>query len=743
MPKRSHEFLQNWYKNFAKELYEKANIDITRIEDIGRVKNFYFSSWDNEDPLEPRGDYRYAYIPHDGMTYDNPPPSIENADEYMDWVMDNLQIPTTDDQIEKLMEMSMAGTLMIFMPNMDGRRQVHTDRVGRITTSPILEEMDAKGRDNVPEDMKLPLPPKRIEPADPTKYGLQGCPAKPVRPKNMNPGFLSWLGYLIGIDTDYAKKKRYEEEVETYDKRFQKWFDGLDDRDENVSDYKLHRLAREEYLDQIDRYKQDPLGIATAIFNGYSAQQADRFFSGEEEIGNDGLYPTIRLARKEEEVMKNQHASLPQGEILAKINRFNEFLSWEKRSKHAMTELLGHQATPDDLKEYLVEGVEVFVRGSYKPEKYALPVLPKEGHTDEERIAFDDMMKDVAEVASFAALAHPDVIGTKLREGFDQKDSARLNYSMILQNVMTGARPNGNEYMAYLEPGRQKGRSAMEAYARGELEPLAELLRISIRQTNREAAGLQKFDTDHSLNTLYYISRMYKLMQNDPKLAEAVGLTQEELDETKGNVALHKTMTKGLEAKKLLLEYALYKRNLTPEQLREAATDIRFASSIAKDVSDSHKAQDDTIYNSELYQEGLREMEECSKVSQKEERVKALRKEGKNDLAAQLQAEIDKNPGMILHSNNLLILAEFERKPFENSKNLADEEWVKSAKAAIAKNCNIDRVTTMKREDLAALISYQSDTAFDKAFKAVQPNDNVRELEAPAPVRDNNAPVIN
>ena len=43
MAKRSHAVLHNWYKNFAKELYEKANIDITRKEDLGRIKNFYFT----------------------------------------------------------------------------------------------------------------------------------------------------------------------------------------------------------------------------------------------------------------------------------------------------------------------------------------------------------------------------------------------------------------------------------------------------------------------------------------------------------------------------------------------------------------------------------------------------------------------------------------------------------------------------------------------------------------------------
>ena len=742
MAKRSHEELRIWYERFAKELYEKANIDITRIEDIGRIKNYYITNWNVDEPISPEGEFQYACIAHKELTYDNPPPAIEDTNGYLNWVMDNLQVPTTDDQIEKLMEMSMAGTLMVFAPGaMDaGMQQVYTDVDGRISTSAPLNTMTDALDADVPDHLRLPRPPAAIPPAgEPEDYGLEGCPKKPVRPKNMNPGFFSWLGYKIGINTAYAKKVRYEEEMKTYDKRFQQWFDALDDSDENVTEYKLDRLAREEYVRQTEMFMRDPLAIASAIDNGNRAQQTNRYFQIEVPDENN-MYPTMRLKLKEAELMKAKHAQLPQGQILEKLERIDDYLHWESRSKEAMKLLLGHEARPNDLIEYL--NLKVFTRDFYKPEKYALPALAAQGSTEQERIAYAKKFADVAEAASFAALAHPDVIGANLREGFSKEDSAKLNYSMLLQNVMAGPRENSNEYMVYLEPARQKGRAAMEAYAKGELEPLAELLRTSIRQTNREAAGLQNFNSSHSLNTLYYIGRMYKLMENDPKLAEAVGLTSEELAETKGNVALHKTLTKGLEAKKLLLEYALYRRNLTPEQLRQAATDVRFASSIAKEVSRSYKAQDDAINNSELYQQGLREMEECAKVSQKEERVKALRKEGKDDLAAQLQAEIDKNPDMILHANNLLILADFDRKACENNEKLADDEWVRSAKAAIAKNCNIDQVTTMKREDLAALISHESDKAFDEAFKTVKPNANARAQEAPVPVNENNGPAM-
>jgi hypothetical protein len=100
------------------------------------------------------------------------------------------------------------------------------------------------------------------------------------------------------------------------------------------------------------------------------------------------------------------------------------------------------------------------------------------------------------------------------------------------------------------------------------------------------------------------------------------------------------------------------------------------------------------------------------------------------------------DPDKCLQVQDKMKLAEFERKGCENNKNLADEKWVESAKATIAKNCNIDQITTMKREALAELISPRSNTAFDEAFKFIKPNHNARRQEAPEPVRANEAPDV-
>mgnify|MGYP003319288149 CR=1 FL=1 len=67
MPRKLSQMqLYRWYENFARELYEKANIDITRAEDLGRVKNFYITHWDETEPSMPHLDFNYVYMPRNG-----------------------------------------------------------------------------------------------------------------------------------------------------------------------------------------------------------------------------------------------------------------------------------------------------------------------------------------------------------------------------------------------------------------------------------------------------------------------------------------------------------------------------------------------------------------------------------------------------------------------------------------------------------------------------------------------------
>ena len=224
MAKYTHEQLVEWYQNFSKILYEEANIDVTKKEDLGRIKNYYILNWDENQPTGPEVDFHYAFMPCNGHEYVNPAPSFTDFQAYSRWMMDNLDPQMNDERIEQLMEMSKAGTLMVFNPgSSDGNmRQVYTDPSGKIIVSlPMMEYMQ-EGAENIPPELRAPEIPMAAYEPNPEDYGLTGMPEKPIEPENMNPGFWSWVGYKLGMDTDYARMVRYLEEKGTYNDRFRK-----------------------------------------------------------------------------------------------------------------------------------------------------------------------------------------------------------------------------------------------------------------------------------------------------------------------------------------------------------------------------------------------------------------------------------------------------------------------------------------------------------------------------------------
>lgn len=710
MAQRSHAMLQEWYRRFAREVYNKANIKVDCPIDLGRIKNFSITSWDENEPLMPRGEFMYAFIPHEDGVYDNPPPDAGDFDEYFEWIENNLRPATTDDEIEALMEMSMAGTLMIYSPGAMGSemQQVHTDEDGNITVSLPINKMNISDAENVPAQLRLPNPPANVpvEP-NPEDYGLHNCPPKPVRPRNMNPGFLSWLGYLIGLNTDYAKKRRYEKDSATYDRRFSEWFESLRDIDEalhpeaRVLDYMTDKEIRDQYLLELKEFKSQPLGMARAIENSWRTNYERQL--SQEQIEQDGKRPTEKVVMREMHFLQSKHIDTPHGKLFHSAQSINADTNWAKNAQDAMTYLLGHNPRPDELKFYL--DYRVYLPGTYHPEPYDLPQLEGE-HTQQEREDFRAKMAETAELASFAALAHPDVTGTIMpRKGFTKEESAILNFSMVSQNVMTGPRPQSSQFMDYLYPARELGKKAMEAYAAGNVKPLADLFRTAIQRNNREAATKTGFLSSSSSNTLYFIRRMYEFMQRDDKLMRAVNLSGEELTETLANIEMHKIVTKGVIARKQLMEHARNLRTMSPEELREAVVDLRLVYSLDKQVAAAR--------------------EESGRIAESGPEFIAAIEELSTNLEA-AQNKID------LLNSNLPACKYLEK--------LLQKGWINDARDAMAKTCNIDRINTMSREEIGAMLHDATGKDLEAAFKFSQVAPKENRLDEPVVQKENAGP---
>lgn len=697
MPKYSSEYLKNWYANFKKQVYEKANIDMDQKADLGRLKIFYVNEWRVEAPLDPEGDFMFACVPHEGLQYNETPPSIKNAEEYLQWVMNKSQTPVTDEEIEKLYEQSREGMLVALEPGKGNHefRQIYTDENGDISVSKPVSELQEENRPNVPDEYKMPIQPVEPTAPNPRSFGLTNPPEPPEEPENMNPSFWSWLGYkLFGLDNDYAKKVQYLEDLETYEEEIKEW---TQSEQEGRLRYEAARerysAEREAYLKASEEYLKKPLGKAFAVKNGYQFGLVDKI--DRDDIGPDGYDSANRLRIKEVEFMKKQHSKLPQGKIQTALDKSQEQIGLAKRTNKVLNGLLSHDAVPDTLVPWIKRGV--FKEHQHNLKKHGFPKMRNaRTATMAEIKEFNNHWEKLFEIAGLAALSQPDVVGTTLLDGCDAVETAQLNYSMILNDLITSGRGDSDKYMKYLEPAREKANEAITAYYAGDTGPMADLLRNSIRMTNREAANLSSLDSEHSMNTLHLISRMWEAVEADPWLRRAVNLTPEEIQETKANVAMHSVMQNGFIAKQKLLEHALYKRTLNAEEVQQAACDLMLAYQVKSAVMDEHRAMTEKIGEKPEYEEA------AMGLALLEGKEKAV---------------------------NRIKLIEADRPGYNIAEKLLEENWISNAKKALLENCNLGNLSTMPREEVGKVISSQIE--FEKVFKQQAPKQ-----QAPAMVQE-------
>ena len=681
----------------------------------------------------------YACIPHEGVAYKNPPPDIlppakpkqeagkkkgaaqekpqePEIDEtslrteaYLQWTQDNLQVPESDEEIERLYNMSREGTLMAIDPGFGYHaiRQVYTNERGEISVSVPAKDLQPETKKNVPEEYKLPKEPRDFpEMPDPKEFGVTPPPQPPKAPANMNPGFWSWLGYILWMNTDYAKKKQYEKDLVDYKTKYSEWQKKQPDSYARY-EAETERVMREQskYFKEAEEYLEKPLGKLFAI----QTSIGDQIFAQEKDLEWDkhARAPLQRFRMREVEFMRQQHADLPQGKSFEALEETQKILKYAKRTRNAVANLLGHDASPDALEEWTSRGV--FKPYTYEMEKYPLPKLPANYKaTPARRIEFGDIWTNLFQVASFAALSHADILGEELHDGkeignaFTADERAKLNYSFVLQNLFTEGRGDSDEYMQFLDPARKKANDAIQAYHRGDVGPMADLLRGAIRKTNQQAASLSVLNSDHAMNTLYLIGRMWAVVEADPELQARVGLTVDEIEETKGNIAIHSVMTKGFQAKEKLLMHALYKHTLTAQELQEYSCDLMLSQQVAKKVYLENKEASAQIEETEEYTEV----------------AELMAQGGDNTKIGGLRYELIKRPG------------------FEIGKTLLKENWIENAKAAILEQYRLDRITTMSPDEIGGAVS--SPIEFEKTFKQQAPKQEGPKMENEiAPVKNN------
>lgn len=345
MPKKLPRMqLQQWYQNFAQELYEKANIDVKRVEDLGRVKNFYITHWDETEPGIPQVESVYAYMPRRGRDYLRPAPDTNDFDAYCRWVQTNLNSDLTDEQIQELYDLSCAGTLMILDPTGDSMRQIHTREDGTIVTSLPMNDYDRGQQSDVPEDRRLPPEPVYVPEPDLETFGFANRPERPQRPENMNPSIWAYIGYLVGIRTDYRILMDYNEQMDAYLEQWNSWRKNLDrTQPEMMARFRTAVEERRQFQRDFEAYRANPLGLAAAIDRGCSMKA----------MTMDDPEAYRQFVKKEAQFLRTEHAKTPQGAIFEALTEVNQN---KDRAKQAVRNMVGHD--PEEASELTQEELQ-------------------------------------------------------------------------------------------------------------------------------------------------------------------------------------------------------------------------------------------------------------------------------------------------------------------------------------------------------------------------------------------------
>ena len=375
MPKLSHDQLQEWYAQLKTTLYEQANVDLTRKEDIGHVRIFRINEWHYEDPGATHDtDMIYPFIPHRPLRpgensadpllshyyYDPPAPNRSDTEAYHKWLLENLITQPSDELIQELYDMSAESQLFVYDgAATPGLRQIQ-NKDGQIV---ITDTFD---------NIKTEQPPQVVQmPAD-TKPVMPMRPAKPEAPGDPPKGFWTRVGYYLGIRTEYAKymgrKKAYDQYTKDLanwkkecDTQMAEWEAQAPNRMQNLEE---QTNAFNKYYQDLAKYYMDPLNRFNVAYIGYNRKVT--YLS----LNVDDTLTEQREA--EEDFWSNLHKNSLLGKLQTGLDEASELYSKMQEIGKTVEKMFGPKYK--DPIDNVVNGV----LGSHKDvTPYAVPVMAK------------------------------------------------------------------------------------------------------------------------------------------------------------------------------------------------------------------------------------------------------------------------------------------------------------------------------------------------------------------------------
>jgi hypothetical protein len=422
-------------------------------------------------------------------------------------------------------------------------------------------------------------------------------------------------------------------------------------------------------------------------------------------VENGELQKQQKHVLDEQDYLQKRHETTPLGKLESELKHLEERLSYFKATEQGLYDLTGHDPHPERLPNYKAFEREQ-VKAFYHPEAYELPPLPDSDYlTEEQEQAMLASWAELAAVAGFSATSDYNILGSNLRPGFNREETADLKYSMVLPNLFTEFRGNINHELPCVEPARNLAKEALYAYSEGKPQQLGAIMARSLRQNILEAAGLNSIAHSNTWRTLYLVSKQVEMLDKYSDVRDASGLKPEELEEARGYAELYKVMMRGAEARKDLLEHALGKKTLSSEELEQAGKDALLASYAFQQVVVSYREQTDKFANDPAYQQILQDLAYGNGHTSVEAEAKKAQQEGHQKEAETLYKTVEEMKMTAQIANGKNTLFELTRTAPPINKNLLNPDWINAAKEQLAKNMDLTKVLTSRKNIAEAFYS--------------------------------------
>jgi hypothetical protein len=492
--------INEWYEGFKQAIRTKADIDITKPEDMGRIRIFAKTGEETitdkntgEDYQSDVGEMRYACLPQNGSGYTGVPKE-GMTDE---WLLANQKEKTSVSEKRALYEKARQGYL--FVRDLNGEfYQTAAGDDGKTSIAPMVNKVLAV-------EPKAPQPPK--EPTPPNAW-RRFCHA--IMKRAYAPEFETYEHQRVLYE---EKKAFYEKQEKPNYTRAKREYDLSRARETADYNYSVVGVGSEGMKIRADRLHDIDLWAK----NHYKISELDKLVRQQESVKGSYekmLSDAARIDRRVEKVMGPRFEHLP--------------------------ELVGN---PEPV---------------YDPAKFNPPSF------DENVVSKCAITPLEIGYVTMAAYADPAVSGIEdvNKNKCGQLATGVQCYYMGVDGVITNYRKGvGNDYGKGLKEARVRSEAALkEYYVNGNPAPLGKLLATGIRMQESEVRSAEQ--TAGYLSQFSHICRkITELVDKHPDLKDAAvkygGLTEDELTVARGLGQVEIIQKEGMMAQDMLLGHAI------------------------------------------------------------------------------------------------------------------------------------------------------------------------------------------